>query len=116
DPGLLDVEDLAPDRQDRLYPRVAALPRRPTRRVALDDEDLSLLGVGGLTVRQLARQAAPAQQALAAARQVAGLACRHPGRGGGDRLADDVSPLARVLLEPLAELIVDHLLHERPGL
>ena len=40
DAGLLDVEDLAADRQDRLDPRVAALLGRAAGRVALDDEEL----------------------------------------------------------------------------
>src|SRR6202008_1628815 len=38
--GLLDVEDLALDRQDRLEHAVAALLGRAAGRVALDDEEL----------------------------------------------------------------------------
>ena len=79
DARLLDVEDLAADREDRLDPRVAALPGRAAGRVALDDEDLALLGVGRLAVRQLAGQAAAAEQALAGAGQVARLARGDPG-------------------------------------
>src|SRR3546814_5698000 len=44
--------------------------------VTLDDEDLALGGVGRLAVGQLARQTAAAQQALAVAGQVSGLAGR----------------------------------------
>ena len=116
DAGLLDVEDLAADRQDRLDPRVAALAGRAAGRVALDDEDLALLGVGRLAVRQLAGQAAAAEQSLAGAGQVAGLAGGDPGRRRGLRLADDVLALGGVLLEPGAELVVDDALHEALGL
>ena len=56
DAGLLDVEDLAADREDRLVLRVAAALGRAARRVALDDVDLALLRVGRLAVGQLARQ------------------------------------------------------------
>ena len=80
DAGLLDVEDLAADREDRLDARVPALPGRAAGRVALDDEDLALLGVGRLAVRQLAGQAAAAEQPLAGAGQVPGLPGRDPGR------------------------------------
>src|SRR5262249_15266260 len=111
-----DVEDLAADREDRLHPRVAALARRPAGRVALDDEDLALLGVGRLAVGELAGQAAAAEQALAPARQVAGLA-RGDARGRrGLGLADDVAALGGVLLEPGPEVVVDHALDEALGL
>ena len=39
-PGFLDVEDLAPDRENGLYPGVASLLGRAGRRIALDDEEL----------------------------------------------------------------------------
>ena len=54
--GLLDVEDLAAQRQDRLEAPVAALLGRAAGRVALDDEDLAALGVALLAVGQLAGQ------------------------------------------------------------
>jgi hypothetical protein len=83
DARLLDVEDLAADRQDRLDPRVAALLGRATRGVALHDEDLALDRVGRLAVGQLAGQTTAAEQTLAVAGQVARLAGRDPsGRGG----------------------------------
>ena len=61
DPGLLDVQDLAADRQDRLDPRVATTLGRAAGRVTLDDEDLALVGVGRLAVRQFAGQPAAAR-------------------------------------------------------
>ena len=47
DAGPLDVEDLAADGQDRLGARVAGLGGRAAGGVALDDEQLALLGVAG---------------------------------------------------------------------
>ena len=116
DAGLLDVEDLAADREDRLDARVPALASRAAGRVALDDEDLALLGVGRLAVGELAGQAAAAEQPLARAGQVARLAGREPGLLGGLRLADDLLALGGVLLEPGAELVVDQSLDEALGL
>ena len=72
DAGLLDVEDLAADRQDRLEPRVAAALGRAAGGVALDDEELALLGVGRLAVGELAGQAARTRAAPCG---------REPGRG-----------------------------------
>src|SRR3546814_13602791 len=69
--------DLAADREDRLDARVPALAGRAAGRVALDDEDLALLGVGRLAVRELAGQTAAAEQTLAGAGQESGRAsCR----------------------------------------
>src|SRR5450631_1701156 len=79
DPGLLDVEDLAADGQDRLVVRVAPSNRRTAGGVTLDDEDLTDGGVTALAVAQLARQAAGLQQSLAAG-GLASLTRRHPGR------------------------------------
>jgi len=47
DAGLLDVQDLATQRQNRLDLRVASTFGRTTCRITLDDEDLALLGVSG---------------------------------------------------------------------
>ena len=79
DAGLLDVEDLAADRAGSPGPGGRGPGGRAAGRVALDDEDLALLGVGRLAVRQLAGQAAAAEQSLAAAGQVTRLAGRDPG-------------------------------------
>ncbi len=89
DARLLDVEDLAADRQDRLDSRVAALLGRPAGGVALDDEQLALLRIRRLAVGQLARQSAASEQALATAGGVAGLPCGEPGDGGALCLAGD---------------------------
>ena len=54
-PGLLDVEDLAPERQDGLEAAVAALLGRAAGGIALDDVDLGQGRVALLAVGELAR-------------------------------------------------------------
>ena len=56
DAVLLAVDDLATQRQDRLVRAVAPRLRGTARRVALDDEQLSRLGVADRAVGELARQ------------------------------------------------------------
>src|SRR5690606_38027088 len=63
---LLDVEDLAAQRKDRLRLRVAALHGRAAGRVALDEEDLALPRVAARAVLELAGHPAALEQALAA--------------------------------------------------
>lgn len=111
DPRLLDVEDLASDREDRLVLRVASGLGRAAGGVTLDDEDLALGGVVRLAVGQLARQGRRLQEALAAG-EVAGLAGRHARGGRLDGLADDVRGLVRVAVQPVVEVLVDGLLDE----
>ena len=53
--GLLDVEDLAPERQDRLELPVPALLRGAAGRVTLDDEEFAEGGVPRVAVGELAR-------------------------------------------------------------
>src|SRR5690606_38151302 len=89
EPGPLDVEDLAADRQDRLRAGVAAAHRRAAGGVTLDDEDLALDRVVRLAVPQLAGHPAGLEQPLAPGR-LTRLAGRHPGGCGLHRLADDV--------------------------
>ena len=54
--GLLDVEDLPPQRQDRLSVAIPPLLRRPPGRVALDDEQLGLLRAVAVAVGEFPRQ------------------------------------------------------------
>ncbi len=108
---LLDVEDLAADRQDRLVERVAPLDRRAAGRVTLDDEHLGDRRILALAVAQLARQPTRFEKALAS-RGLARLAGRHPRRRGGDGLADDRLALSRVHLQPVVELVAHRGLDE----
>ena len=55
DAGPLDVEDLAPDRQDRLDAGVAGLGGRAAGGVALDDEQLGLVAGRGTSSRRACR-------------------------------------------------------------
>ncbi len=111
DPRLLDVDDLAAQRQHRLGVAIAALLGRAAGGITLDDEQLGQGRVADGAVGELARQGRVLQRRLAAG-QVARLAGRLAGAGGIDCLADDPFRLARVLLEELAELAVDRLLDQ----
>ena len=73
DARLLDVEDLAAQRQHRLGVAVAALLGRAAGGVALDDEQLGERGVLDRAVGELARQRRVLERRLAP-RQVARLA------------------------------------------
>ena len=103
---LLDVQDLALERQDGLEPPIAALLGRAAGRLALDDVELAQRGVALLAVGQLARQRAAVERALAP-HEIARLARRLARARGVDRLADDLARDAGVLLEEGAELVVD---------
>ena len=65
---LLDVQDLAAQRQDRLEAAVAALLGRAAGRVALDDVELAPRRVALLAVGELAGQRQAVERALADAR------------------------------------------------
>ena len=106
EPGLLDVQELAAQRQDRLEPAIAALLGRAAGRVALDQVDLASGGVAFLAVGELARQRHPVEGALADD-EVAGLARRLARTGGGQALLDDPPTVAGVLVEVLAEAVGD---------
>ena len=99
---LLDVEELAAERQDRLEAAVAALLGRATGRVALDDVQLAARGIALLAVGELARQRQAVEGALAED-EVAGLARRFAGAGRRQAFLDDPPAVARVLVEVLAE-------------
>ena len=88
--GLLDVQNLALERQDGLEATIASLLGRPAGRLALDDVELAQRRIALLAVRQLAGQRAAVERALAA-HQIAGLARRLARAGRIDRLADDAA-------------------------
>ena len=104
--GLLDVQDLSAERQDRLEPAVAAVLRRAAGRVPLDDDELRLLGIALLAVRELARQREAIERALPE-HEVTGLAGGLTRAERGEALLDDPSRVARVLLKVLPEGVVD---------
>ena len=98
DGRLLDVEDLAADRQQRLVGGVAGQLGRAERGVALDDEQLGAVGVAVAAVGELGRQRARLEGVLAPL-VVALLAGQEPGAGCRDDLVHDGA--GRLLVTPL---------------
>jgi hypothetical protein len=111
DAALLDVDDLAAKRQDRLGVAVAALLGGAAGRVALDDEQLRQRRVLDGAVGELAGQGRVLQRRLAAG-QVAGLAGRVASAGGVDCLGQDAARVGGVLLEEVGQVAVDDLLDQ----
>ena len=105
--GLLDVQDLALERQDRLEAPIASLLGRSAGRLALDDVELAERRIALLAVGELAWQRAAVERALPPhqiARLARGLARAAPRRSP---CRSTVSRDRRVLLEVRAELVVD---------
>ena len=94
---LLNVEDLALDRENGLVVAIAALLGGAPGRVTLDDEELGILGVAAGAIGQLAREAAAGERGLA--HGLAGAARGLVGAGGIERLVDDALRDARVAVE-----------------
>src|SRR5581483_6946468 len=115
DARLLDVEDLPAQRQDRLRVRVSPALGGAARRIALDQEELGLRGVGRLAVDQLPGQTAALEHVLAA-REVAGFLRRFSRARGLHALVDDRAPELRVLLEEEVEPFADERVDDRPDL
>jgi len=115
EPRPFDVEDLAPERQNRLEPPVAALFGRAAGRIALDDKYFRERRVTLLAVGQFAGQRGDIERPLAPG-QLTRLARRLARRRGLDHLGDHAPRLVRVLLEVLAQAVVDQRLDHRPDL
>ncbi len=107
---LLHVQDLAAQGEDGLEAPVAPLLCRAARAVALDDEDLRLVGITRGAVGELAGQSAAFERTLAVD-QVAGLARRFPRPRSGDALLDDAAPIGGVLFQVLGERLGQDALH-----
>ena len=115
--GLLHVEDLAADRQQRLELGVPGVLRGAEGRVALDDEQLAPV-VGRPAVDQLGRQRRGGERRLAPL-VLPVLAGGDPRLGGRDDLVEHRSGLllaaAHPALEEVAELGGDHLADDLRG-
>ena len=101
---LLDVQDLALQRQDRLRAAIAALLGGAAGGVALDDEDLGQRRILFLAVGELAGQARDIERALAAghlARLARGLARAR----GLQNLVDDGARFLRMLQQEFLQLV-----------
>ena len=103
--GFLNVEHLAPQRQNRLDVRIAPLLGRASGRVALHNEQLGLAGVFFVAVGQLAGHAVCLQRALAA-HQVARFLRRGARAGGLGRFLQNCLGDGRVFLKILAQRLV----------
>ena len=111
DAGLLDVEDLAAQREDRLDLAIAAGLGRAAGALALDQEELAALRVARAAVGQLARQAAAGQCALAA-HEITRLARRLSRLEGLDHLVENGAGLLGVLLDVRLERFAPDLLDD----
>ncbi len=112
---LLDVEDLAFQRQDRLELAVAPLLGGAAGRIALDQVKLAQRRVLLLAVGELAGQPHAVQHALAA-RHFARLARRLAGARRIDDLGGDHACIGRPLIEEFAQLLRDDFLDHRAHL
>ena len=107
---LLRVDDLAPQRQHRLGPAVAALLGRAAGRVALDQEELAGPRLALRAVGELRRE--PFVVAPALAGELARLPRRLARLRRPHALVGDLPRGRRILLEGLGQLVVDDLLDE----
>src|SRR5947207_14552135 len=105
---FLHVQDLAFKRQNGLEPPVPALLGSAAGRFTLDQEQLTALGIFLLAIRQLSRQTAGIERALAPC-EVASFPGSFPRPRGVDTLRDDLSHHRRVLVEVLAQPLVNEL-------
>ena len=108
--GLLHVEDLPLEREDRLVFPVPSLLGRAAGRITFHQEQFAERRVLLLAVGQLPRQGADLQCPLAPG-EIAGLAGRLPGPGRIDRLLQDPLGHLGVFLQVGGELFVHQGLH-----
>ena len=110
DAGLLDVEDLAAQRQQRLVLAVARQLAGAEGGVALDQPQLGLADVGRAAVGELGGQRRGLERGLAPGRVLGGLRGL-PGLGGGRHLVEDGAGL-RLALAVVEELGLEPLGHD----
>ena len=104
---FVGVDDLAPQRQDRLELAEAAPFGAAAGRIAFDQVQLALFHVLAEAIAELAGQRAAAQDAFAVAQHFLGLAGRFAGLGGEQPLFDDVLGRLGVLFQVLAEELAE---------
>ena len=115
EPGPLDVEDLAPQRQHRLGAPVAPGLGGAAGAVAFDEEEFGDRGVLLGAVLELSGKEVHVHRGLAAG-EFAGLAGGLARKRGLDDLADHGLGFARILLEPLGEPLADQAFDRRADL
>ena len=111
DAGLLHIEDLAAEREDRLVPAVAAGFRAAPCGVPFDDVDLGELRVALGAVRELARQAGDLEGVLAAGEGLR-LLRRFPRAPREEALLDDGFRVHRVLREEFLQAFAHDAVHD----
>src|SRR5438132_2727185 len=102
---LLDVEDLAAEREDRLGSPVSAALRAAAGGRTLDDEELALFGVALRAVGEFSGQREAIERTLAL-HEIACFARRFPRPERGEALLHDALRVGGVLLEVLTEGVV----------
>src|SRR5207248_10647836 len=107
DARLLDVQDLAFERQNRLEPAVAPLLGRAAGRFALDDVEFALRRIALLAVGELPGQRAAVEGALAA-HQVARFPRGFPRARRVDYLGETSTRARPVLFAARAKPVADH--------
>src|ERR1700757_4486194 len=108
--GTRNVQDLAPQRQDRLGLAIARLLGRAARTVALDKKDLSTGSTVAGAVGELARQAELAGRGLA--RQLALLPSPLTFFRPFDNSVEEQPRGCRIGAQPMIEMILDCVLDE----
>ncbi len=103
--GLLDIENLASEGEDRLEDTIPSLLGRAAGRVSLDEKELAVLGVALLALRELAGKAGAVECSLAPG-EVPGLASGLAGAGSLEAFRHDAFGVGRPFLEKGGELLV----------
>ncbi len=108
--GLLDVDQLAANRKNRLVTPVAALLGRATGRIALDDVKLGQVRIALRTIRQFSGKTATGQRAFADClpRFAGGFA----GARRRQHFVKDPFRDRRVLIEERHQPVVNHRVHD----
>src|ERR1051326_7127648 len=102
---LLDVQELAADRQERLEAPIASLFGRTAGAVALDDVQLAQRGVALGAIGQFAGQPATRHRALA--HRFAGLPGRFARAGRGQNFVNDAASGGRILFQKTQQPVID---------
>ena len=113
--GFFHIEDLAPQRQNRLIHGVPTTFGRTAGGVALHNVELGFGWVLGPAVRKLAGESAQVGGGFPP-HHFPSFAGRHPGVRRGYRLVDNHLGFGRVCVQPVGNVLVDGFLHKAPHL
>ena len=102
---LLDVDQFAPDRQDRLITSIASLFGRTAGRVAFDNVKLGQLWIALRAIRQLSRQSAASERAFA--NRLARFTRGFPRARRRQDLVEDATRKRRVLVKICHQAVIN---------